>query len=307
MKQAEILMATYNGAVFLTAQLDSILAQDTQNWHLTVSDDGSTDATPEILEDYARRFPDKITRVFSGRRFGNARDHFFWLMAQCEAEYMHFADQDDVWHPEKVRVMQEALEQAEAQYGPQTPLLVFTDQAVVDEDLKPMAPSLMRMQRQDPEKTDYRNILFQNIVTGCTSAINRSLADLAGQCSDTTQVIMHDWWLALVAARFGKLVYLDVSTMDYRQHGDNSVGAKNVGSFGYILKKLRNLDALKDAFRKKKKQALKFAQTYSDKLDAREQAFLAAFQAEKGSIPFKTHFVKYIGKPLRKAGFLLLW
>lgn len=84
-------MTTYNGAAFLTAQLDSILAQDTDSWHLTVSDDGSTDATPEILEDYTRRFPEKITRVFSGRRFGNARDHFFWLMAQCKAEYMHFA------------------------------------------------------------------------------------------------------------------------------------------------------------------------------------------------------------------------
>lgn len=98
-------MATYNEAAFLTAQLDSILAQDTDDWHLTVSDDGSTDATPEILEDYVRRFPEKITRVFSGNRFGNARDHFFWLMDQCKAEYMHFADQDDVWHPEKVRVM----------------------------------------------------------------------------------------------------------------------------------------------------------------------------------------------------------
>lgn len=300
-------MATYNGAAFLAAQLDSILAQDTDRWHLTVSDDGSTDATPEILEDYARRFPEKITRVFSGRRFGNARDHFFWLMAQCEAEYMHFADQDDVWHPEKVRVMQEALEQAEAQYGAQTPLLVFTDQAVVDEDLKPMALSLMRMQRQDPEKTDYRNILFQNIVTGCTSAINRSLADLAGQCGDTTQVIMHDWWLALVAARFGKLVYLDTPTLDYRQHRGNSVGAKDVRSLGYIAGKFRRLSELKYFFGRKKDQAKVFAECYRGRLTEKDRTLVNAFSCKRSNMTFKIGFLRFISGFYRRVGFLLLW
>lgn len=300
-------MATYNGAAFLAAQLDSILAQDTDRWHLTVSDDGSTDATAEILEDYARRFPEKITRVFSGRRFGNARDHFFWLMAQCEAEYMHFADQDDVWHPEKVRVMQEALEQAEVQYGAQTPLLVFTDQAVVDEDLKPMAPSLMRMQQQDPEKTDYRNILFQNIVTGCTSAINRSLADLAGQCGDTTQVIMHDWWLALVAARFGKLVYLDIPTLDYRQHRGNSVGAKDVRSLGYIAGKFRRLSELKHFFGRKKDQAKVFAECYRGCLTEKDRTLVNAFSCKRSNMTFKIGFLRFISGFYRRVGFLCLW
>ena len=270
-------MATYNGAAFLAAQLDSILTQDTDNWHLTVSDDGSTDETPEILNEYVRRFPDKITRIFSGRRFGNARDHFFWLMEQCKAPHMHFADQDDVWHPDKVRTMQEALEQAEAQYGHQTPLLVFTDQAVVDENRKPIAPSLMRMQQQDPERTDYRSILVQNIVTGCTCAINRSLAILAGQCGDTTQVIMHDWWLALVAARFGKLVYLDLPMLDYRQHRGNSVGAKNVRSAEYVHRMIMHTASIRKAIRFKKKQATLFERTYDAQLNDEDKAFLQGF------------------------------
>lgn len=294
MKTVEILMATYNGAAFLPAQLDSILAQDTDCWHLTISDDSSTDETPAILDDYARRFPEKITRVFSGRRFGNARDHFFWLMGQCKAEYMHFCDQDDVWHPDKVRLMQEALERAKAQYGAGTPLLVFTDQTVVDENLREIAPSLMRLQRQDPEATDYRNILFQNIVTGCTSAINRSLAELAGQCRDISQVIMHDWWLALVAARFGKLVYLDVSTMDYRQHGGNSVGAKAVFSFQYILSKLRNKAQLKQSVRGKKAQALCFADSYEKHLNEQELTRLQQFGMERSPLRLKWAYRQYI-------------
>ena len=306
-KRIEVLLASYNGAAYIREQIDSILAQTYENWHLTGSDDGSTDATPEILEDYARRFPDKITRVFSGRRFGNARDHFFWLMAQCEAEYMHFADQDDVWHPEKVRIMQQALEQAEAQYGAQTPLLVFTDQAVVDEDLKPLAPSLMKMQQQSPEKTDYRNILFQNIVTGCTSAINRSLANLAGQCSDTTQVIMHDWWLALVAARFGKLVYLDLPTLDYRQHGDNSVGAKNVRSLSYIAGKFRRLSELRHFFGRKKDQSKVFAESYQSWLTDADRLLINAFSSKKNNLTFKVGFLRFISGFYRRVGFLLLW
>lgn len=307
MKTVEILMATYNGAAFLPAQLDSILAQDTDCWHLTVSDDSSTDETPAILDDYARRFPEKITRVFSGRRFGNARDHFFWLMGQCKAEYMHFCDQDDVWHPDKVRLMQEALERAEAQYGAGTPLLVFTDQTVVDENLREIAPSLMRLQRQDPEATDYRNILFQNIVTGCTSAVNRSLAELAGQCRDASQVIMHDWWLALAAARFGKLVYLDVSTLDYRQHGDNSVGAKDVESLSYIWRKLRRMDVLKIQFARKKAQAREFLEIYGFRMDGQEQHLLEMFGREHGGLRFKCGFHGFIPKLTRKIGFLLLW
>ena len=307
MGNVEILMATYNGAKYLPAQLDSILAQDTDCWHLTVSDDESTDETPEILDDYVRRFPEKITRVYSGRRFGNARDHFFWLMKQCKADYMHFSDQDDVWHQEKVRIMQQALEQAEAQYGAQTPLLVFTDQAVVDEDLKPMAPSLMKMQQQSPEKTDYRNILFQNIVTGCTSAINRSLADLAGQCSDTTQVIMHDWWLALVAARFGKLVYLDTPTLDYRQHRGNSVGAKDVRSLDYIAGKFRHLSKLSCFFGRKKDQAKVFVESFRGCLTDGDRALVNAFSCKRSSLTFKIGFLRFISGFFRRAGFLLLW
>lgn len=307
MKTVEILMATYNGAKYLPAQLDSILNQDTPNWHLMVSDDGSTDETPEILDDYVRRFPEKITLIYSGHRFGNARDHFFWLMRQCKADYMHFCDQDDVWYPDKVRIMQEAMERAEAQYGAETPLLVFTDQTVVDENLKQISPSLMRMQQQNPEATDYRSILFQNIVTGCTSAINRSVAELAGQCRDTSNLIMHDWWLALVAARFGKLVYLDVSTVAYRQHGDNSVGAKNVGSFRYLLYKLQKIGELKEAFQRKKEQAEEFLRCYMTKLNVEDAVLLKEFSDGHGKVSFKVAFCGYISTPLRRVGFFLLW
>lgn len=148
-----------------------------------------------------------------------------------------------------------AMLAAEAEAGTDVPVLVFTDLTPTDEALRPIASSLMKMQKQYTDVIDYRALLMQNIVTGCATGINRALALLAGQCKDTSQVIMHDWWLGVVAARFGKAVYLDESTMLYRQHGGNSVGAKRVSNARDIAGKLIHIKALYHMYFNKKYQA----------------------------------------------------
>ena len=307
MKKVEILLATFNGEPYLSEQLDSILSQDTQNWHLTASDDGSSDRTVEILDAYAQTYPEKIKRVVSGRQFHNARDHFFWLMEQCDADYIQFCDQDDVWHPDKLRLLQEALEEAEAAYGADTPLLAFSDQAVVDKNLELIAPSMMVLQQQDSRALDYRNLLYQNVVSGCTMAINRPLAKLAACCTDTQQVIMHDWWLALTAARFGKMVYVDRATIDYRQHGDNSVGAKNVRSPAFLIYRLLHLREFRSVVFFQKRQALCFLDSYREALSDEEITYLREFGANHSPASLKRDFMKRITPPLRKAGFYIRW
>ena len=162
----EILMATHNGERFLREQIDSIRTQTDPDWRLTVSDDGSADGTEEILRAYAEREPERITRYVSGRRFGNPRDHFLHLIRHCGAEWMMLCDQDDTWFPEKIAVFREAMEAAEAQYGKEMPLLVFSDQVPADERLRPLADSLMTYQKQNTASFDYRAILMQNVVTG---------------------------------------------------------------------------------------------------------------------------------------------
>lgn len=300
-------MATYNGEAYLREQIQSILSQDTTNWHLTISDDGSTDATPEIIDEFVRNFPEKILRVYSGRRFGGAKEHFFWLMSQCDAEYMQFCDQDDVWHPDKVRLLQEAMEKAENDCGADVPFLVFSDQAVVDSELWPIAPSLMKMQQQNPYATDYRNILFQNIVTGCTMGINRALANLAEECRNPSQTVMHDWWIALVASKFGKLIYIPEATIDYRQHGKNSLGAKDTHSFSYFVNKSIHLRAFQKTVTEKKRQAAAFASAYADLLTADERAVLKEYACGHSPLMFKLRYLPWITTPVRKIGFLLAW
>lgn len=274
---AEILMATCNGERFLREQIDSILAQSDTRWHLTISDDGSTDATAAIIDAYVRKYPEKITRHVSGMRFGNARDHFFHLMRTCDAPYLFFCDQDDVWYPDKIQKMMSAMEAAERQHGPDMPILVFTDQTPTDENLRPLAPSLMRYQKQYAQEIDYRAILLQNIVTGGAMCINAALARIAGQCCDPAKVIMHDWWIAAVAARFGRAVYIDESTGAYRQHGSNSVGAKAVGSLRHVAGKILHLGALRTTIEDKKHQAAVFADTYAAGLHDEDWRFLQPY------------------------------
>ena len=307
MKNVEILLAVYNGETYLDEQIQSILGQDSNAWHLTVSDDGSSDSSSDIIDRYVREYPEQISRVYSGKRFGNARDHFFWLMSQCDADYMQFCDQDDIWHSDKVRLLQEALEQAEKDFGEDMPLLVFSDQVVVDRDLNVLAPSLMKMQQQKPNATDFRNVLFQNIVTGCTSGINRALARLADKCDIPSETIMHDWWLALVAAKFGRMVYVKNATIDYRQHGKNSVGAKDTGSFSYFVYKITHLRSFRKTVIEKKNQASAFLKVYSDVLTEEEQSILRKFSAKRSGLRFKLSYCKWISTTMRKLGFIVRW
>ena len=302
----EILLAAYNGERFLREQLDSLLAQTWEQWHLTVSDDGSTDGTPAILDGYAAQYPDRIRRVRHEGRFGNARDHFFWLMKECGASYMMFCDQDDVWRPDKVEKTMRALLEAEEEAGADTPVLVFTDLTPVDERLRLIAPSLMKMQKQYTDVIDYRALLMQNIVTGCATGINRALAALAGHCKDTSQVIMHDWWLGVVAARFGKVVYLDESTMLYRQHGGNSVGAKNVGSVKDSLHTLSHINRLCRSISAKKRQANVYMQTYRVRLEPEELPFFHVFIRKRSGPAFYWRYRRLLHPLFRLAGMMLL-
>lgn len=260
-RDVEILMTTYNGERYLREQIDSILRQSYKGWRLLISDDGSTDHTSDIIEEYQAQYPQQISRVRLGKRFGHAREHFFALMQASTADVVFFCDQDDVWLPEKTERTLRALGDAQQMYGKDVPLLVYTDVTPVNESLEPICPSLMQMQQQNPNAVDYRNILFQNIVTGCTSAANRALIELAARCADIANTVMHDWWLALVAARFGKLVYVDACTLLYRQHIGNSVGAQNVRSLRYIWYKITHLQEFKEIVRTKKQQAAVFLET----------------------------------------------
>ena len=131
-----------------------------------------------------------------------------------------FCDQDDVWVPGKVRALRQAME-AGRNDGPR---LVHCDMQVVDQALNPIAPSLWRRQRVDPENTQLRRMLLQNSETGHSALFNRALAELASPIP--AEAFMHDWWLALTAAAFGTIAAVDRPLTLYRQHTGNVLGSR---------------------------------------------------------------------------------
>ena len=305
-RRIEILMAAYNGAPYIGEQIDSILQQTDTNWHLTISDDGSTDGTDAIIDEYTRQYSDSVQRVCSGQRFGGAKAHFFWMTQQCEAEYIAYCDDDDTWKADKLEKLRNAMQDAESRLGSNTPILVFSDQTVTDEKLSVIAPSLMRYQKQYFEHFDYRSILLQNVVTGGAMMVNRALAKLALECADPSRVIMHDWWMAVVAARFGEIVYIDEPLGAYRQHGSNSVGAKNVGSLAHILHKLGHTREIERTLKDKKAQASVFMRTYAPKLEEADRAFLGQFARRRSGPVFYLKNRALVHGFFRLAGMIVL-
>lgn len=221
-----ILLATHNGEPYLAQQIDSLLAQDDADLHILVRDDGSSDATPGLIADYAERWPERLEPLPpDGRRLG-ARGSFDALLAHALAhprgfQRFMFCDQDDVWLPDKVRSLRQALEAG----VDDEPRLAHGDMRVVDQNLNPIAPSFWRRQRVDPGNTQLGRMLLQNSVTGHSALFNRALAELASPIP--ADAFMHDWWLALTAAAFGTIAAVDRPLTLYRQHTGNVLGSRH--------------------------------------------------------------------------------
>lgn len=224
MAKIQILMAVYNGSEFLARQLESILGQSFADWELLISDDCSTDNSLEIIKSYCKR-DHRIRLILDGFHFGNAKSHFMALFREASAPYVMTCDQDDVWNLDKIEVTLDAMMQHEIAG---VPLLVCTDLCVVDKSLNVISPSMLSYSGMDADQTHFGYFLASCLVTGCTMMVNDSLLKLLQMPVEVDQIIMHDWWASLVASAFGKVVYLKQATIQYRQHGENSVGAFHI-------------------------------------------------------------------------------
>jgi hypothetical protein len=213
-----ILLSTYNGEAFLSAQLHSFIAQTHHAWTLYWRDDGSSDASVRLMRDFAMDTGEDRC-VFST---GGGRRHitrsFLELLRSARtgsAEYFAFSDQDDVWLPDKLARGIAALEAV----PPGQPALYCAHRIVVDEELWHIAdPAPLRRPPGFPAA------LTQNIAPGCTTMLNRAAADLV-LASAPPHTVWHDWWSYIIVAAAGGQVFVDpMATVLYRQHDGNHVG-----------------------------------------------------------------------------------
>jgi glycosyltransferase involved in cell wall biosynthesis len=230
----DVLLATYNGGRHVAEQIESILGQDYTHSRIVVRDDGSSDGTMAIIRKFVRQYPEKIRLLDDSVGNVGSAGNFLRLIESSDADYAMLSDQDDVWLPNKISMTMEAMRENEEKYGQSTPILIHTDLRVTDVNLSVISDSFWKYQKISPDCDAINRLLVQNVVTGCTVMINRSLISLVRPAS--SGMIEHDWWLALIAASFGKIAYVPKPTILYRQHGMNIVGAVKWGVLSGIWK-----------------------------------------------------------------------
>ena len=235
-----ILLATLNGATFLPAQLESYCTQTHRNWSLEAADDGSSDATLEILNDFAARMrPDHEVRLHDGPRQG-ATASFLSLARKVALRqpgaYLAFSDQDDVWLPHKLRRAAVWMSERGADRG--APLVYASRTTLADAQLGQIGPS--HLHRRGPA---FANSLVQNILGGNTIVLSPAAAQILAlsiPAALAAGVPYHDWWIYQILSGAGATIWNDAEPgLLYRQHSRNLLG-----HHGPVRGRIKRLGAL---------------------------------------------------------------
>ena len=209
-----IMLCTHNGSQFLTEQLASITAQTFRNWRLIVSDDGSTDATHDILLDGT--IDSSRIEIRSGPQIGVSKNYMSLLTDdRIEADYFAYCDQDDIWAPNK---LQRAIDQLRL-VPADRPALYFSRVRLITANGEHLGYT-----RRCKRPPSFENALVENIASGNTIVINKGARQLLVRAGDV-EVAMHDWWsYLLITGAGGVLCYDEVPSILYRQHQANTIG-----------------------------------------------------------------------------------
>jgi glycosyltransferase involved in cell wall biosynthesis len=213
--KVKIILSTYNGEKYIKELVESVLAQNYPNFHLIIRDDGSTDKTRFILNQYKTL---KNVDICLGKNLGVIKSFFELLkIAGDDAQYIAFCDQDDIWKENKIT---RAVDQLERKVPSDIPGLYFCRYALVDKNL-----NIIGYSNAPNRRPFFSNALVQNIANGCTMVINQKTRSLLIDHIPSNP-LMYDAWIYLLVSAFGRVIYDQVPTILYRQHGENTIGAE---------------------------------------------------------------------------------
>lgn len=230
-----VLMSTYNGEKYLKEQLDSIFTQQGVVVKLFVRDDGSSDATMDILQMYAKKYPVEIIQDGENVRPGESFMRLVYKYAgEPDFQYYAFADQDDIWLENKLLTAVEKIKKCSFKGA-----VLYSSNQYIYIDGKNKGSRYSERQR-----IDLISHMTKNTIAGCTFVFNKKLAHLAAQGEKPDSRILryrlHDAWLMLVAITCGKVIYDEASYMLYRIHSNNVVGIKNI-SFSDKINRVKRM------------------------------------------------------------------
>lgn len=286
----EILVATYNGEKYIKEQIDSLLNQTYKDIRILIRDDGSNDNTVKIIKEYIEKYGNKIVLIEDDIKCGSSMKNFMELTKHASADYVMYCDQDDFWFKDKVKISLEEMKKNEENGN--KPIALYTDYIETDSNLKELKQNKKNSQIYYKKDLDLSHLLVQNYLTGCCIMVNKELCQSLVEYSDA--ILMHDWWIAIYAVTFGKIVHIEKEYMYYRQHSNQVVGAKNVRSIKYVLQKLFSGSSKKsmDAYIK---QAKYFYKLYSKNMNNETREIFNVFinLPQKNKILRVYYLIKY--------------
>ena len=198
-----IALCTYNGAAYISEQLDTLVNQTYPNCEIVVVDDCSKDNTVKILREYAQRYP-QIKLNINTENLGYTRN-FEKAIRLCNGEYIALCDQDDIWDKNKIAIMVNLIGEN---------ILAYHDSEFVDELGGPISKKLSQV-KNCYSGSDSRVFLFENCVLGHATIFKRELLKYVGHFNDT---VIHDRWLAYAGTNNGSILFIDQPLVKYRQH-----------------------------------------------------------------------------------------
>jgi glycosyltransferase involved in cell wall biosynthesis len=202
--RVSIALCVYNGAQWLPAQMDSLLAQEGVDLEIVVVDDCSTDNSRDVLRGYASRDA-RIHLHDNTTNLGHLRS-FEKCMALCTAPLIAPSDQDDVWHPRKLATLVKAIGDAD---------MAYCNSAYIDGEGRPLGRNIADDLEVMHSGRDPMKYVFQNTVSGHALVVRREVFET---CLPFPDDLYHDWWLAMRAAAGRGVVYVDEPLVQFRRH-----------------------------------------------------------------------------------------
>ena len=303
-----VCLASYNGESFIAEQLDSILVQ-TVKTEIFIRDDGSSDCTTEIVENYSEKYSNiHIFEVGDYDKRSSSKNNFSSIIENLIEnhcfQYFFLCDQDDVWVPDKVKQSLDYMYEVEKETD--KPVLIYSDLQIVDRNLNSISNYFFCENEPFIQNRSLGQLLVQNYVPGCSMLLNKPLVEKAFPIP--SGAIMHDWWIVLIASTFGRISYLNKPLVLYRQHDGNEIGINNsLESARYLFKKILNRE---DLFQKYVIQAKEFYSIFYTELSQLDRDLLENFikltelpRCKRFAIFFRFKFFK--NEALKSLGLLV--
>ncbi|MFP5040689.1 glycosyltransferase [Parasediminibacterium sp. JCM 36343] len=283
-----IALAVYNGGQYLPLLLESLRHQDTLPYELVIVDDCSTDNSWDIVSSIpSNLFP---VRCYKNDTNQGVIYTFKKLITLCKGDYIAFCDQDDIWENHKISISAEKMLATENKH-PNTPIAIFTDLATIDQAGNKLQASFFQHFNIQPHDLSFLDILFDNVVTGCTVMVNKLMVNKLHDMP--MDVLMHDHWVALIVYSFGKFDVCYSPTILYRVHGSsvtNKDKKNKIQLFQFYLKSHKGL------FIKKIAQGEAFLKVYNHLLTDADKATLSFFIKLKNTSVLKQVFTRRVSR-----------